>query len=850
MALAVAEPSGTFGRCASSQACSARGPRLRSLLAYSQSRLGVQVADLVLHLVEPAEQLQRLLRDLALVVGPQVVELASWVRQAAGFGDAGLEERLVAAVVVAHECAAPVGEERLGVTPGAAVGEVEDHRLARLERTRAVAPQVGPVRLAVARLEHRHWRLVDMQHAVAVAVRPSVRQPATAVAPRRRKPGSQRRARDRQARAAWQTAVSEWRGPMERHRRLVSGFLLLLGSIALVTGCGGGSSGDDSEQPVTLKRNSSGVTVTLKAGVIRVPDSTSVTRSSATTIELSPVQSALASGRVFTVGDSAYYATAVTNTPSGQSVEFRMATQTEAIERLEIDGDLDVEAMDLSGVAVGGAGRLDREARRHPLAAAKAETSGSCSAGRTPSAPTFDVQCSLGFTTDNGVIGGEVSIEMQGISIRKMKYSSAANPAAIAASFSAKVIGRVEFKLLPAENGEAGKSLEDQLPLGRLSLPIPGSFGFVSVRIPLGVDYKVPVPPISVGMTFTSEIVDGVGSNFVPAYFANGFEFVPSTGDVSFSIDGYSRLFSGPELAATAFPQPFFTLDPGSVGDVGVIGVYLKAGPKGKLSWKYRRSDGVNCILATEMVGEQLLTAFANTSFNDLLGKAEASYTQKLNSASLPDYAFGACMASIGPSPGSATIKVGQSLSVASFMKGYHVNGQVLPLPAGMTYFANGGAIDAATGSFSAAAPGTYYVTAESPGGLRSSALAVNVTADDSELPAYYHVAFQNIVCDTTAKVSFTATSAGSSASGGETYTPPCGPGLPSRGNIVSQDVLISLKRNTTYELVVSLESGTDYPSATLTLEIFGLNPYFLFPVQRAYVANAITVTARFATPP
>ena len=48
-----------------------------------------------------------------------------------------------------------------------AVGEVEDDRLDRVERRRAVAPQVGAVGLAVAGFEHGHRRLVGMQHRLA-----------------------------------------------------------------------------------------------------------------------------------------------------------------------------------------------------------------------------------------------------------------------------------------------------------------------------------------------------------------------------------------------------------------------------------------------------------------------------------------------------------------------------------------------------------------------------------------------------------------------------------------------------------------------------------------------------------
>lgn len=51
-----------------------------------------------------------------------------------------------------------------------AVGEAEDDGLERVERGGAVAPQVGPVRLAVSqvcRLEHRHRRLIGMKHRLA-----------------------------------------------------------------------------------------------------------------------------------------------------------------------------------------------------------------------------------------------------------------------------------------------------------------------------------------------------------------------------------------------------------------------------------------------------------------------------------------------------------------------------------------------------------------------------------------------------------------------------------------------------------------------------------------------------------
>ncbi len=46
------------------------------------------------------------------------------------------------------------------------VGKVIDHRLDRLEGADAVGPEVGLMSLAGTRVEHRHRRLVGMQHRI------------------------------------------------------------------------------------------------------------------------------------------------------------------------------------------------------------------------------------------------------------------------------------------------------------------------------------------------------------------------------------------------------------------------------------------------------------------------------------------------------------------------------------------------------------------------------------------------------------------------------------------------------------------------------------------------------------
>ncbi len=165
---------------------------------------------LALDLVELAEELERLLADGALVVHPKLVELPPRVREATGFYDAVLEGGFVARVIVADESTVPAAVRHVGIDAeevtcmflAAAFREVEDDRFDRAEARRAVAPEVGFVRLALAGFEHRHRRLVGVQdgvgqHPFAQRVDERLQLHAAGADPLR-----QRRSRDRQASAA------------------------------------------------------------------------------------------------------------------------------------------------------------------------------------------------------------------------------------------------------------------------------------------------------------------------------------------------------------------------------------------------------------------------------------------------------------------------------------------------------------------------------------------------------------------------------------------------------------------------------------------------------------------------
>ena len=133
-------------------------------MAQRLARLGIELTGLLLDGVEGGDPLQRLAGDLALPVFLKLEELAPGVGHAARFRDALGDQGLVARVVVADEGAAPVAEEVPGVLAGAAVGKVVDHRPHRIVGADAVGPQVGPMGLAGPGVEHRHRRLVGVQH--------------------------------------------------------------------------------------------------------------------------------------------------------------------------------------------------------------------------------------------------------------------------------------------------------------------------------------------------------------------------------------------------------------------------------------------------------------------------------------------------------------------------------------------------------------------------------------------------------------------------------------------------------------------------------------------------------------
>ncbi len=140
------------------------GDRPSSFLAYGVPSVWVKLRYVTLHFVQRAEVPQRRLGQFALVLDVQIEELPARMGKASDLGDPVLEASLVAAVVIAHQLAAPLAEESAGMLAGAAVGEVVNHCLQISELRGAVCLQVSAMGLALARREHLHRCLVGVQH--------------------------------------------------------------------------------------------------------------------------------------------------------------------------------------------------------------------------------------------------------------------------------------------------------------------------------------------------------------------------------------------------------------------------------------------------------------------------------------------------------------------------------------------------------------------------------------------------------------------------------------------------------------------------------------------------------------
>ena len=93
--------------------------------------------------------------------------VGSVVSQTSRLGDAQSERLLITSKVITYQRAFPLSQKGAGMFTRAAFAEVVDHRLQIFKGPRCIGPQVSSVRFLIARLEHRHRRLVGMKHRVA-----------------------------------------------------------------------------------------------------------------------------------------------------------------------------------------------------------------------------------------------------------------------------------------------------------------------------------------------------------------------------------------------------------------------------------------------------------------------------------------------------------------------------------------------------------------------------------------------------------------------------------------------------------------------------------------------------------
>ena len=166
MAGAVPEPSGTRWRCAISHRCDVSVIGLaRSSRIWRRSPVGKSATSRSTPYSAPNNS------SASAAIWLWFFACKSWnLRRAWAMQPSSVMPAVnpaVARVIVGDQFAAPIFQERAAVLARPTGREVVEHCSQAVARGRCVRPQVGPVRLARARLEHLHRRLVGMQHGFA-----------------------------------------------------------------------------------------------------------------------------------------------------------------------------------------------------------------------------------------------------------------------------------------------------------------------------------------------------------------------------------------------------------------------------------------------------------------------------------------------------------------------------------------------------------------------------------------------------------------------------------------------------------------------------------------------------------
>lgn len=508
-------------------------------------------------------------------------------------------------------------------------------------------------------------------------------------------------------------------------------------AIAFLAACGGGDPESEPSQspgPTALPVNSSGVKLTLKAGVLQVPADVSVAAVGDSTLELTPPQASLTVGTVFTARDRPYVVLSTSSSPAMQTLSVRTATPDEVIESLEIDGDLDVRTLDLSravartsdgsrGLVLQGAGHMksDQDAPGKGW-------QGACAGAAATTKNTVNISCSIDYTTEDEAAKFGGSVEFANLSVTKMRYSFA-SPTAMAASMEADVQGALEMTLFPAK-GDPEKSWAGTRVLVRVEIPIPGTLGFGSVRLPYALEYKVPLPPLQVRVNFAAKLAAGKLSDETASIVVSAGSYEPSKDEFTVALPGYSRVVVGVEIAATKRIAALgLAVLPDSDNDLATAGVFAKVGPSGVFGWKWRARDALNCK-QVDLSNEWYFAVGANTALSGIVG-AGLSYDYRIKADSFKRD-FGNCLDQLLFDPSAIGFSPGLPFNVRKLLKAVKVGGEQMDVPSNLIYSvapSDGATINQDSGDITLDRAATYVVTAQTVAGLKSNPLTAITTS-------------------------------------------------------------------------------------------------------------------------
>lgn len=381
---------------------------------------------------------------------------------------------------------------------------------------------------------------------------------------------------------------------------------ILLILALVVAGCSGGSDNSDGTgTTITTKVGAATVTKFLKPGVVILSGDAPVTQVDSQTLVMSPARPDIKANMVFVWQDRPYFVISQQADGAGSRLTVRPATFDETLLDLTVVGDLTLSDFDQSQMIVD-------QPLQDDTSQAAANSSVSARAATTP-AKKFDISCktqtdrndqpnpssfvcTLTTTLSDGLLlTGKIGIEHADFSGIKIGFK---NRIAHVSQFSADPFFFGGVTTTNAEDKE--QKLDFEVPLLRAKYPLPQTFNFLHLEVPVVLTASLPLFRFQAGFKLAAPIRDT--SLTVTGSFDTPVATVSTNGDFRYELDdSFGGLKLGVELVAGRLPLGKVRLDLLSLAKpdpdrLAAAGLYGRFGMGGKLSFEASATKKTSCF--------------------------------------------------------------------------------------------------------------------------------------------------------------------------------------------------------------------------------------------------------------